>query len=483
MSLARSLAKNTVIQVLGKVVSTALGVVIIGMLTRELGQAGFGAYSTAMAYLQIFALLLDMGLNVTFIALLGEHADDPAYERRCVSALFTLRIVVAFVVLGILAPTVAFLLPYPLALKLTILALAGSFIFPGINQVVIGVQQKHLRMTASAVAENVGRVVLLAGFYVAHKYGLGLVPLMWMISFSSLTVFVFNILAARSYGNFFWNWDTAFWKIALIRSWPVGVSIIFNVIYYKADTLILERFRPLAEVGVYGAAYRVLELLITVPFMYAGVLLPVLAHAWRKNQRKELGILITHSLEVMILLIAPLIAGTIVLGGPILGLVAGREFTASGDVLKVLILAVAVIYINTVISHVVVAIDKQRKMLPAYIIVALLTLAGYLLLIPIYGMWAAAWLTVFSEVAISISNLWITHREVPIRLPLRIPSAAVGASCIMGIILWFLRDLWIGIPILTAPVVYLLALYLLGGISKHTIRDLLSINKKPIASL
>src|SRR5690349_7264094 len=120
MSVARAIAWNTSIQVVGKVLSTLIGIALIAMLTRQLGQVGFGMYSTANAFLQIFALLLDLGLNVTLIALLGEHAGDTAYEKRCLSALFTLRITLAIVILGFIAPLVALVFPYPWELKLAI---------------------------------------------------------------------------------------------------------------------------------------------------------------------------------------------------------------------------------------------------------------------------------------------------------------------------------------------------------------------------
>lgn len=193
MSLARSLALNTGVQILGKGVSTVLGIVIIGLMTRQLGTEGFGAYSTANAFLQVFALLLDLGLNVTLVALLGEHAGDEKYERRCTSALFTLRIVMAFLILGLVAPAVALASPYPLALKLAIIALTGSFIFPSLNQVVVGAQQRHLRMSMAAIAENVGRVIALAGLLIAQSQGWGLVPIMWFISLAGFGNFILKI--------------------------------------------------------------------------------------------------------------------------------------------------------------------------------------------------------------------------------------------------------------------------------------------------
>ena len=242
-----------------------------------MGQAGFGLYTAANAYLQIFALILDLGINVTFSALLGEHAQDEEYEKRCVSALFTLRAVMAVIVLG-LAPLLWYLIyPTEHLMLLAIIALNASVFFPAINQILIGLQQRHLRMHIPAIGEVVGRAFLLIGLLVGAAQGWTLVSLLWLVSIGSFLNFLFCLLFVQPRGRIRLNWDPSFWKQTLVRSWPIGVSIAFNLVYFKADTFILSRVRSLAEVGLYGAAYRVLEILITVPFMYAGILLPLLS--------------------------------------------------------------------------------------------------------------------------------------------------------------------------------------------------------------
>jgi O-antigen/teichoic acid export membrane protein len=478
MSLARALALNTGVQLIGKVVSTALGVVIVGLMTRHLGQEGFGAYSTANAFLQIFALLLDLGLNVTLIALLGEHAGDEKYERRCVSALYTLRIVMAVVVLGLFAPAIGFLMPYPVELKLAIVALLGSFFFPALNQVVTGVQQRHLKMHIAAIGEVMGRLVLLVGLLVARAEGWSLIPVVLFVSLGSLANFVFSFYATWRYSDFRWNWDPAFWRTALSRSWPIGVSIAFNLVYFKADTLILSFVRPQAEVGIYGAAYRVLEILITVPFMYAGVLLPILSKAWATRDRERFASLIGRSIDVMMLLISPLIVATWLLGTRVMAAVAGTDFIQSGPVLQILILAVGVIYLNTVLSHAVVAVDAQKKMLPVYIAVAALTLAGYVAFIPAYGIWAAAWLTVGSEFAVGLGSLAVTKNVSRLDFRIRTSAVSIAAAALMGLAIWLVRDQPLAVPLGIAAVTYAAAVYLLGGVPKEVLRDILSFRKE-----
>ena len=55
MSLTRTIAHQTIIQAGAKVVSVVLGVITVAMLTRFLGQEGYGYYTTAVSYIFFFS--------------------------------------------------------------------------------------------------------------------------------------------------------------------------------------------------------------------------------------------------------------------------------------------------------------------------------------------------------------------------------------------------------------------------------------------
>lgn len=476
MNTTRALAWNTGVQIAGKIVSTAIGVVVIGLMTRSLGQEGFGMYSTATAYFQIFGILLDLGLNVMLIQMLGERAGDKAYEDRAVSATYTLRVTMAAVVLSC-AAMIGLFLPYPPVLKAALFAILGSFFFSTLNQIVIGVHQRHLKMHVVALGEIAGRLTLLFGVLFARAHSWGLVPIVGIVSLGGLVNFCTTVFIARRIAAVRWNWDPTFWKIILKRAWPIGVSILFNLIYFKADTLILSAVRPFHEVGIYGAAYRVLEILITLPFMYTGVLLPLLANAWAVQAAARFQKLYRNSLVAMLVMAAPIAAGVFVIGERVMTSVAGAEFARSGEVLKILILAAVIIFIGTVSSHAIVALDAQRKMLPIYILVALATLAGYILFIPQYGMWAAAWLTVFSEGAIALGATYVALRISRTRLSsipyLKIALATGG----MAIAVASVRTLPLFIPILVGATVYSALVLALGIVSRNTLMEIISVRR------
>ncbi|MCR4278975.1 MAG: flippase [bacterium] len=476
MSVTRALAQNTGIQIAGKIVSTILGIFVVALMTRHLGQEGFGMYSTANAFLQFFAITLDFGLNVMIVQMLGERAGDTEYENRVVSATFTLRTITALIILS-LAPIIGLLFPYPLELKIALFAIWASFFTTALNQIVIGVQQRHLKMHIVAISEVTGRVILLIGVLIARAFGLGLIPIVLFVSLGSTVSFLVNFFIARQYANFHWNVDFVFWKQLLKRSWPIGVSILFNLLYFKADTLILSFVRPQAEVGIYGAAYRVLEILVTIPFMYSGVLLPMIAKSWADKKKQHFSKLLSNSYNAMTMIAVPLIAGTLVLATPGMILVAGPEFSASGNVLRILVLAVGAIFFGTISSYGIVALNAQRKMLPLYVAVAIVTLTGYILFIPTYGIWAAAWLTVLSEGLIALGATALLIRLSGAKWKPSASLKAIASSALMAFAIWPLRDKPLAVPVLLAIAIYVSLLMITGAVKKETVLEMITFRR------
>ena len=61
MSFTRKIALNTIVQIIGKVLTTLISLVLIAALTRYLGVSGYGQYTTIFAFTQFFAVLADFG--------------------------------------------------------------------------------------------------------------------------------------------------------------------------------------------------------------------------------------------------------------------------------------------------------------------------------------------------------------------------------------------------------------------------------------
>ncbi|MEI6553169.1 MAG: oligosaccharide flippase family protein, partial [bacterium] len=103
------------------------------------------------------------------------------------------------------------------------------------------------------------------------------------------------------------------------------------------DTLILSLIKSPGEVGLYGAAYRIIDVLTTLPFMFAGIILPILTSSWFEGKKEYFVSVLQKSFDLMAIFSLPIIAGTLILARPLIVLVAGEDFADSGLILKILI--------------------------------------------------------------------------------------------------------------------------------------------------
>lgn len=71
MALAGKVAVNTVIQVVTKVVTTGLSLIVIALTTRYLGRYGFGQYTTAITFVTFFSIAADLGLTLVTTQLIS----------------------------------------------------------------------------------------------------------------------------------------------------------------------------------------------------------------------------------------------------------------------------------------------------------------------------------------------------------------------------------------------------------------------------
>lgn len=471
MSLTRQVAHNMIYQVGGKIISTILGLLALAMMTRYLGQDGYGGYTTIVSFLQFFGILVDFGLTLTTVQMISEPNSD---ADKITSNIFTLRFFSALIFLG-LAPLVVLFFPYSATLKTGVAITTFSFLFIALNQVLIGLFQKNLRMEKVAIAENIGRVVLVAGIATVIFLKAGLLAILLAVILGSFANFLINFIFSLKYVRIKFVFDWPIWKEIYRRSWPIGLSIAFNLVYLKADVIILSLFQSQAAVGLYGASYRVLDVLTTLPMMFAGLVLPVLTAAWAEKNLERFERLVKKSFDFLMMVIVPIIFGTMLLGEKIMSAVAGEDFSLSGTILKILILAAGAIFVGTLFGHVIVAVKKQKQMIWGYASVALLSLAAYVIFIPRYTYWAAAWITVFSEGAIALLTFFVVWKNTRLIPSGKVLGKSILASVLMCVVIYFLIGMNLLFLIFLGAAVYFAALYLLRGFNKETVMEIIKL--------
>ncbi len=472
-TLTRSIAHNTGIQLAGRMVGTLCGLVSVAILTRYLGTSGYGAFTTVTGFLQFVGIVVDLGFTLTTVQMISEpNADEP----RIVGNIFTLRLVSAILFFGF-SSLLVWIFPYPLMVKWGVVAGSLAFLAMTQSQVLVGVFQRHLKMARAAFAEVVGRVVLLVGVaMVAMNHG-SFAGIIWALVIANAVQLALTIAFAERLTPFRLRFDRSVLKHILHRTWPIGLSIAFNLVYLKGDVMILSLFRSQSEVGLYGAAYKVLDIVTVIPMMFMGLVLPTLVAAWTDRDSEKFKRRFQKAFDFLILLALPMVAGALVLGRDIMTFVAGVTFRRSGDLLAILIIAAGAVFVSGLYGHTVVAIGKQRASVWGYAIDAILSVIAYLIFIPRFGASGAAWVTVFSEVFIAAYTAILVIKSTRVLPSLGLFGKALFATAFMTLVLYAVPHVHVLVAVLIGAIAYGVFLLVLRAITKETIRELISVGK------
>lgn len=471
MSLTRAIAGNTIVQVSGKLIGTLLGILTVAVMTRHLGQAGYGQFTTAISFLQFFGILVDFGLTLTMIRMI---ADVNADETRVASNIFTLRLVSGVIFFGA-AAGIGLLFPYPTVIKAAIALGSLSFLCISLSSVLVGVFQKKLAVQKAAAAEVAGRLLLFTGVVAASLLGWGLLSIIAVLVAGNLTQLALNLVFIRKLLRLRLAFEPALWREIIRQSWPLGLSIAFNLVYLKGDVIILSLVRTQSEVGLYGAAYKILDVVTIVPTVFMGLVLPILAAAWSAGDRSAFIRRLGRAFDFLSLLALPLAVGTFAVADDLMSFVAGRDFAAGGGSLSVLMLAGSMVFWSALFGHAVIALGLQRRMIWGYAADAAISVGLYLLLIPRFGAMGAAWVTFFSEAFIAAATAVVVLRRVRAGLPLKTFGKAAAACLVMFLVLQLTGHLHVLIRVLIGMAVYAGSLTALGGVTK----ELLALLRKP----
>src|SRR3989344_1645843 len=431
MSIAANIARNTFYQAFSKFSGAIIGLLIVALMTRYLGQTGYGYYTTIIAFLQFFGVLADFGLQMTTTKILVEPGSD---NSRLFGNILSLRIISSILFLGS-SVLIVWLLPYPLLIKEGISIASFSFLFISLQSIFISIFQKNLAMARVAAAEICSKGLMLLGIWLAVISDRGLLWIVASIGAGNLIGLVILFFSAWNFLKFKPEINLAIWRRLWLTMWPLALTIALTLIYFRADTVILALFRPQNEVGLYGATYKVLEVLVQFPYLFLGLILPLLTKFFLSN-RLVFELIIQKSFELMIIIIVPMVFSVLILGDKIMVFIAGPEFIISGALLKILILAVALIYIGALFGYAIVAAELPKKMIKFYFIDALISIVLYLIFIPLFSYWAAAVITIFTELIITLASYYVLKKYTRLKIIKRpIIAKALLASLLMTAVL------------------------------------------------
>jgi O-antigen/teichoic acid export membrane protein len=328
-------------------------------------------------------------------------------------------------------------------------------------------------MQAVAWGEFLAKLTGLIFIIIAIFLKLNIYFILLNVVLGGLVRFSILFFKAKKYIQFKWQFDFDLWKKVLNKTWPLALSIVFSMMYFLMDTIILSWTQPNFDVGIYGASYKVLENLIVFPVMFIGLVFPLLSQSWQNQDLEKFKHVLQKAFDFLIIIVTPLIFGGYLIGNKLMVFVAGSEFYLSGEVLKILLLAVGWLFVGQLFGHTIIALDLQKKMMWCYLIIAIMSLIGYSILIPRYSYFGAAWMTVGAEMLMVILSSLLIFKKTHWLPEIKTLFKSLFASLIMAGAIYLILDLNLLINLIIGIIVYFSILYLIGGVKKQVLQEIL----------
>ncbi len=201
----------------------------------------------------------------------------------------------------------------------------------------------------------------------------------------------------------------------LATAFPLMVNGLLVTIFFRFDQLIIKAVRPEGEVTLYETAYKFINFTLIITPSVTLALFPGMAHA-AVHDRAALARQYRAGLKVLLLLGFPIVAVTVALAPLLIQLVTfgkGAIFLpASAWALQILICFLPFSFVNGLTQYVLIALDRQRWLTGAFMAAAVFNVGVNLLVIPVFGIYGAAAVTILSELVLLGPFLWWTARDL-----------------------------------------------------------------------
>ncbi len=382
---------NTFYQILTKVATSASGFIITILIARYFGAKGYGDFTKITAFVGLFYLIADFGLNAIFLQL---EEKEARFNR-----LLSLRLLLS-VLIVLAVNCLVLLLPFNHArdigfspeLRLGLFIFSLTIIFQAILLSSSAIFQKKLRYDLYMLSMTAGTVITLILISIFSIIQMPLQYILFSYVIGSAVSSVMSLMVIKENIKPF-GFTQNFAAKIIKDSLPLGLMLIFNLIYFRVDIIILSLLKNTVDVAVYGYAYKYFEFLLAIPLFLSNAVYPFLLGSL-KNLRSYYAFSQKYILIFLLISIIVVIPAWFL--APLIAFVK-KDFTPSILIFRILLLSLPVFFLTNILQWILIAKNKKGYLLKIYLLAALLNIILNLLFIPEYSYIAASIITGISE--------------------------------------------------------------------------------------
>lgn len=468
----RMVVSNTAISLAGQCITWLSTLILTMAYGRFLGPQGFGELYLAITLVGLIGFPLEFGFNQQIIR---DVAQSPARAHRFLISALTLKMALWAPLLGLLT-LATWILRYSPEERSLVTICGVTLLITSIGAA-FGSMHYAVHRNAAPVLGSILEKTLDAAvaFTLLRVWHADVVTVAWVLLGGALVNTIWQAAWFLRVERPALTFDLPLMREIVRTSIPFLVYGVLGVIYYRVDTVMLGAMDGDTVVGWYGAGYRIFDTLIFLPsLVMSTIMYPVMARL-SSREPQALKLAVEKSTNFLLVVGMPLAAGLAAAAPAIVGfLYHHTEFAHTVPVMRALAPGLILLYINSVISSLIISVKRERVMTWMAGAALLLNVSLNFLLIPHFHEVAAAGVTSFTELVLLAIGVYFMPPELrPVgSLPTMFKS--LMASALMAAVILALAQFSILVILPAAAAVYVAAGAGLQLIPREDVRTLIA---------
>lgn len=376
---------------LGKVFSVILFILLARILQPDL----FGQVALFVTVIQLVTALANFGLKPWFQTRAHELGQTTAFHSAFSARLLSWAISVVLTAIYLILAQ-----PFSLLVSIILLVILLPEGLVSFAESYWLLNKKSLRVGMKTPLFFV--IVLTVWVVFAFSPSLALLASAWLLASVATMLWFFPWKAVRRNALSPFTLQTL---KTLKQSSSYALLTTTSLIYSRADQLIIQTLRGFSALGIYSAAYRMIDSLNLLPQAIAENVFPEAAQPGKISLKHVLKI------EFVITVLGGLVALALYVLAPLaVSLLLGSEYNEAIPLIRIFSIVIWLFFINAPMASVVQSSKLINKFLPFGIANTVINVLLNILLVQSFGLTAAAWTMVATEATGLLINVYFLRR-------------------------------------------------------------------------
>lgn len=390
----KSLKLNMVLNAIKGLLAILFPLISFPYVSRILGVEALGKYNFAVSIISYFILLSGLGINTYAVREGARCRDNKEQLNKLANQIFTINMI-STVISYILLFTLMLIVPkfHEYTTLLIILSLQLVFGTIGIEWL-YAIYEEYMYITVRSI---IFQILSILALFIFVKTENDINNYAIITAVAGVGSNILNYIHSRHYCKIKFTKNLELSK----HMKPILVLFAMNItttIYVSSDTTILGFLSGEYAVGIYAVSTKIYTIIKRVLLSILSVSIPRLASYLGKNDKEQFNKTASNIYKTLFTLVLPAVIGIILLNKEIILIVANENYMEA--TISLIVLSISLIFVFGAYfwsQCVLIPLKKDKTVLKATIVSAIVNIALNFVLIPIWNQNAAAITTIIAE--------------------------------------------------------------------------------------